>query len=81
MNRRGKSGAGIGRRPFWNSRSPRARNEIGTAMSRELEHFVGAAKADDGPRPPPASFRARQKRGGFSGGADLRELYQGAVAA
>ncbi|PYU09044.1 MAG: hypothetical protein DMG34_00175 [Acidobacteria bacterium] len=53
-------------------------NEIGTAMLRELEHFVGAARQLT--TETSACVISSAQKSGFSAGADLRELYQGAVA-
>src|SRR3989442_10379835 len=53
-------------------------NEIGTAMVRELEKFVGAARQMT--TETSACIIPSSQRSGFSAGADLRELYQGAVA-
>jgi enoyl-CoA hydratase len=53
-------------------------NEIGTVMLGELEQFVAAAKnlaAETS-----ACIIASAQKSGFSAGADLRELYNGAVA-
>ena len=53
-------------------------NEIGTVMLAELEKFVDAAKylASE----TSACIISSAQKSGFSAGADLRELYQGAVA-
>ena len=53
-------------------------NEIGTVMLRELEQFAAAAKAL-APETSACIISSAQKSG-FSAGADLRELYHGAVA-
>src|SRR5437870_1020961 len=53
-------------------------NEIGTAMLRELEKFVGAARQLT--TETSACIISSAQKSGFSAGADLRELYQGAVA-
>jgi len=53
-------------------------NEIGTLMLGELEQFVRAAEAL-APETSACILASGQKNG-FSAGADLRELYQGAVA-
>jgi enoyl-CoA hydratase/carnithine racemase len=53
-------------------------NEIGTVMLRELEQFVAAAKQLSGATS--ACIISSAQRSGFSAGADLRELYHGAVA-
>src|SRR5438093_7302085 len=53
-------------------------NEIGTAMLRELEHFVAAARQMT--TETSACIISSAQKSGFSAGADLRELYQGAVA-
>src|SRR6266403_2139534 len=53
-------------------------NEIGTAMLRELEHFAGAARQLTAETS--ACIISSAQKSGFSAGADLRELYQGAVA-
>src|SRR5438309_3676794 len=53
-------------------------NEIGTAMLRELEHFVGAARQLT--TETSACIISSAQKSGFSAGADLRELYHGAVA-
>ena len=53
-------------------------NEIGTAMLGELEQFVAAAKnlaAETS-----SCLICSAQKSGFSAGADLRELYNGAVA-
>jgi enoyl-CoA hydratase/carnithine racemase len=52
-------------------------NEIGTAMLGELEKFVEAAKklAPD----TSACIISSTQKSGFSAGADLRELYHGAI--
>ena len=53
-------------------------NEIGTVMLGELEQFVAAAKnlaAETS-----ACVISSAQKSGFSAGADLRELYRGAVA-
>jgi enoyl-CoA hydratase/carnithine racemase len=53
-------------------------NEIGTVMLEELEKFVAAAKnlASE----TSACVISSAQKSGFSAGADLRELYHGAVA-
>lgn len=53
-------------------------NEIGTVLLGELEQFVAAMKALEADTAACIIFSA-QKRG-FSAGADLRELYHGAIA-
>jgi enoyl-CoA hydratase len=53
-------------------------NEIGTVMLAELERFVGAFPALAPQTSACIVFSARKQ--GFSAGADLRELYQGAAA-
>jgi enoyl-CoA hydratase len=53
-------------------------NEIGTAMLAELERFVGAFPALAPQTSACIVFSARKQ--GFSAGADLRELYQGAAS-
>src|SRR5262245_61668360 len=53
-------------------------NEIGTAMLGELEQFVEAAKKLAGETS--ACIIASAQKSGFSAGADLRELYNGALA-
>src|SRR6266699_3362688 len=53
-------------------------NEIGTAMLRELEKFVGAARQLT--TETSACIISSAQKSGFSAGADLRELYHGAVA-
>jgi enoyl-CoA hydratase len=53
-------------------------NEIGTAMLGELEQFVMAAKQLTGETS--ACVITSAQKGGFSAGADLRELYRGATA-
>src|ERR1700757_5339216 len=53
-------------------------NEIGTVMLGELEKFVAAAK-NLAPETSACIISSAQKSG-FSAGADLRELYHGAVA-
>ena len=53
-------------------------NEIGTVMLGELEQFVAAAKnlaAETS-----VCIISSAQKSGFSAGADLRELYHGAVA-
>lgn len=52
-------------------------NEIGTAMLAELEEFVQSMKSWEGDTA--AAIISSAQRRGFSAGADLRELYQGAV--
>jgi enoyl-CoA hydratase/carnithine racemase len=52
-------------------------NEIGTAMLRELEKFVGAFDAL-APETSVCVISSARKHG-FSAGADLRELYEGAA--
>ena len=53
-------------------------NEIGTVMLDELEQFVAAAKQlSTGTS---ACIVSSAQKSGFSAGADLRELYHGAVA-
>lgn len=52
-------------------------NEIGTAMLAELERFVGVFPALAPQTSACIVFSARKQ--GFSAGADLRELYQGAA--
>jgi enoyl-CoA hydratase/carnithine racemase len=53
-------------------------NEIGTLMLAELEEFVRAMKALE-PDTAVCIISSARKRG-FSAGADLRELYHGAIA-
>src|SRR6266849_6663801 len=53
-------------------------NDIGTVMLRELEQFVAAAKNLTAETS--ACIISSAQKSGFSAGADLRELYQGAVA-
>src|ERR1700757_3234670 len=53
-------------------------NEIGTVMLGELEKFVAAAK-NLAPETSACIISSAQKHG-FSAGADLRELYHGAIA-
>jgi enoyl-CoA hydratase len=53
-------------------------NEIGTAMLAELERFVGTFPALAPQTSACIVFSARKQ--GFSAGADLRELYQGAAS-
>ena len=53
-------------------------NEIGTAMLAELEQFAAAIKSLEADTSA-CIISSAQKRG-FSAGADLRELYQGAIA-
>src|SRR5882757_7795349 len=53
-------------------------NEIGTAMLRELEQFVAAAKNLTAETF--ACIICSAQKSGFSAGADLRELYNGAVS-
>jgi enoyl-CoA hydratase/carnithine racemase len=53
-------------------------NEIGTVMLGELEQFVAAAKTLAGETS--ACIISSAQKSGFSAGADLRELYRGAVA-
>jgi enoyl-CoA hydratase/carnithine racemase len=53
-------------------------NEIGTVLLGELEQFVAAAKSLAGETS--ACIIASAQKSGFSAGADLRELYQGALA-
>lgn len=53
-------------------------NEIGTAMLAELEQFVAAFPALEPETA--ACIISSNRRHGFSAGADLRELYQGALA-
>src|SRR6266446_3143653 len=53
-------------------------NEIGTAMLRELEKFVGAARQLTAETS--ACIICSAQKSGFSAGADLRELYNGAVS-
>jgi enoyl-CoA hydratase/carnithine racemase len=52
-------------------------NEIGTAMLEELEQFVGALEAAESRAS--AVIVYSQQAAGFSAGADLRELYAGAL--
>jgi enoyl-CoA hydratase len=53
-------------------------NEIGTVMLGELEQFAAAAKNLAGATS--ACIISSAQKSGFSAGADLRELYYGAVA-
>ena len=53
-------------------------NEIGIAMLRELEQFVAAAKNLTAETS--ACIICSAQKSGFSAGADLRELYNGAVS-
>lgn len=53
-------------------------NEIGTLMLAELENFVAAAKLFAGETS--ACIIASAQTSGFCAGADLRELYHGALA-
>jgi enoyl-CoA hydratase/carnithine racemase len=53
-------------------------NEIGTVMLGELEHFVAAARNLAGETS--ACIISSAQKSAFSAGADLRELYHGAVA-
>src|SRR5262252_4436747 len=53
-------------------------NEIGTILLGELEQFVAAMKSFES-ETDVCIISSAQKRG-FSAGADLRELYQGAIA-
>jgi enoyl-CoA hydratase len=53
-------------------------NEIGTVMLGELEEFVRAIKSIEGETA--ACIISSAQRRGFSAGADLRELYHGAIA-
>src|SRR5215470_17094082 len=53
-------------------------NEIGTILLGELEQFVAATKSFES-ETAACIISSAQKRG-FSAGADLRELYYGAVA-
>jgi enoyl-CoA hydratase len=53
-------------------------NEIGTVMLRELEQFVAAAKNLTAETS--ACIICSAQKSGFSAGADLRELYNGAVS-
>lgn len=53
-------------------------NEIGTILLGELEQFVAAAKSFES-ETAVCIIHSAQKRG-FSAGADLRELYRGAIA-
>jgi enoyl-CoA hydratase/carnithine racemase len=53
-------------------------NEIGTVMLGELEEFVEAAKKVAGATA--ACIICSAQKSGFSAGADLRELYHGAIA-
>ena len=53
-------------------------NEIGTAMLAELEQFVAAFPALEPETA--ACIISSNRRHGFSAGADLRELYHGALA-
>jgi enoyl-CoA hydratase/carnithine racemase len=53
-------------------------NEIGTVMLGELEQFVEAAKKLAGETS--ACIITSAQKSGFSAGADLRELYHGAVS-
>jgi enoyl-CoA hydratase/carnithine racemase len=53
-------------------------NEIGTILLGELEQFVAAAKSFES-ETAACIIHSAQKRG-FSAGADLRELYLGAIA-
>ena len=52
-------------------------NEIGTAMLAELEQFVAACGALE--RETAVCIISSARKHGFSAGADLRELYRGAV--
>src|SRR5882724_11354320 len=53
-------------------------NEIGTVMLRELEQFVAAAKNLSAETS--ACIISSAQKSGFSAGADLRELYNTAIA-
>src|SRR5260221_6508510 len=53
-------------------------NEIGTAMLADLEQFAAAIKSVEADRS--ACIISSAQSRGFSAGADLRELYHGAVA-
>src|SRR6516225_3035997 len=53
-------------------------NEIGTILLGELEQFVAAMKAFEADTA--ACIFTSAQKSGFSAGADLRELYHGAIA-
>ena len=53
-------------------------NEIGTVLLGELEEFVRAMKSFESDTA--ACIISSAKKRGFSAGADLRELYHGAIA-